>query len=146
LKDRARCRRVGGGVHHTERPTAQRVTHALGAITDHLDRLRRHGLETGLGHGERIELQLGSERRDQVAEHRRPDHAGEDLERALAPLRFPSPATVEHGELGLVPRRQRHAVEQLTPEHAERLPVLLQLDEHAVAHRRRTVGRGREEV
>src|SRR2546426_4826470 len=52
--------------------------------------------------------------------HRRPHHAGEDLERALASVRFPPPPAVEHDELGLVSRRERHAVEQLAPEHAER--------------------------
>src|SRR2546422_10231168 len=64
----------------------------------------------------------------------------------LASVRFPPPPAVEHGELGLVSRRERHAVEQLAPEHAERLPVFLELDQHAVAHRRWAVGRGREEV
>src|SRR3989454_2268052 len=78
--------------------------------------------------------------------HRRPHHAGEDRGRALAPTRSPPPPAVEHGELGLVSRRERHAVEQLAPEHAERLPVFLELDQHAVTHRRGAVGRGREEV
>src|SRR2546425_10404397 len=94
----------------------------------------------------RPELQLGSQRGHEIAQHRRADHARENLERALAALRLAPPATVEYRELRFVSRRQRYAVEQLAPQHAERLPVFLHLDEHPVAHRRRAVGGGAEEV
>src|SRR5207247_11102172 len=77
---------------------------------------------------------------------RRAAQARENLERVLAALRLAPPAAVEYRELRFVSRRQRYAVEQLAPQHAERLPVFLHLDEHPVAHRRGAVGGRSEEV
>ena len=133
-------------VDDAEGPTAQGAAHALGALADQLDGVRHRDVERGLGERQRVELQVGAQRRNEIAEHRAADHAGEDLERALPRLRLSAPAAVEHREPRLVARRQRDAVQQLAPLHAERLPRLLELDERTVPHRRRVVARQREEI
>ena len=137
---------IGGRVHDAERAAPQRVAHALGAVAHHLDGVGGRRLEPRLGECERVELQLRPQRGDEIAEHRGPDHAGENLQRTLAALALAPPATVQHRELGLVSRRERRAVQQLTPLHAQRLPVLFHLDERAIAHHARPFAREREEV
>ena len=141
-----RGRRLGVDVHHAERPAPQRLAHPLGPLPDHLHGVGRRRLQPGLEQRQGVELQLGPQRRRQVAEHRAAHHAGENLERALPRLGFPAPAPVEHREAGLVAGREGHAVEQLPPQYAERLPVFLDLDERPIAHRRRGVRGNREEV
>ena len=115
------------------------MTHALCAVTHHLDRLGRHGLELRLGERPGIELQFRPDRGDQIPEHRRAHHPGEDLQRTLAPVRLAPPAIVQHRELRLVPGREGHAVQQLAPQHPQRLPVLFHFDQRPVAHGAGTV-------
>ena len=144
--DRGRGGRVGGGFDEAQRPAAQRVALALGAVAQQLHRLGHRAVERGLGEGDRIEHQLGAQRCREVAEHRAADHAGQDLNRSFAAVTVLAPPPVEDREPRLVARRQRHAVQQLSPLHALGLPRLLHLDDHAVAQRR-VLGSGeREEV
>jgi len=99
------------GVDHAERPAPQRITHPLGPVADQLHGVGHRAVERGLGERQRIELEVGAQHRHQVAQHRAPHHAGEDLQRALARLRLATPTAIQHGEARLVARSERHAVE-----------------------------------
>src|SRR5436190_20138376 len=71
----------------------------------------------------------------------RADHLRDDLERALARVRRFAPAPVRHRELHLLARAERDAVQRAARLGAERLPHQLELDEDAIAHRRRVTTR-----
>ena len=140
---------VGRGaihVHHPERAAPQGVAHALRALPDELHAFGRGGVQIGIEERVRLELKLGPQGCHEIAQHRGADHARQDLERPLPPVGLAPPPPVQHGQPRLVTGRERHAVQQLSPLDAERLPQLFDFEEHTEAQRCGLVAREREEV